>query len=280
MTPVLTGKTVIVTGANSGVGLATAQVLGRYGARVVLAVRDTAKGASAAATVPGPTEVRHLDLADLASIRRFAAAWTEPIHLLINNAGTSAPERERTADGFELHFGTNHLGPFALTNLLLPHVTGRVVSVSSQAERRGRIDFDDLDGERTRYRPSRAYATSKLANILFSSELQRRLNAAGSKVLAVTAHPGFVATHIYDGASRGTKLMLRLFAQGPEEGALPVLHAATGSVPGDSFIGPRHWMHMRGGAEPIGRSRTARNEEVARRLWDASEKLTGVSFSL
>ncbi|KAB8192035.1 SDR family NAD(P)-dependent oxidoreductase [Nonomuraea phyllanthi] len=281
MTPDLTGKTVIVTGANSGIGLATARALAGYGARVVFAVRNTAKGGSAASTAPGLTEVRHLDLADLASIRRFAADWRGPIHLLVNNAGTSAPELERTADGFELHFGTNHLGPFALTNLLLPHVTGRVVSLSSQAERMGRINLDDLNWERTRYRQSGAYATSKLANVLFSSELQRRLNAAGSAVLAVAAHPGFVATNIYDRASGlGTRLMLRLFAQTPEEGALPVLHAATGNVPGDSFIGPEHWLHMRGGAEPIGRSRTAQDTELARRLWDASEKLTGVSFCL
>lgn len=281
MTPDLTDKTVIVTGANSGIGLATAKALAGYGARVVLAVRNAAKGMAAAAATPGPTEVRQLDLADLASIRRFADDWQEPIHLLINNAGISSPEFERTVDGFELQFGTNHLGPFALTNLLLPHVTGRVVSVSSQAERMGRINFDDLDGEHTRYKQSSAYATSKLANLLFSSELQRRLNAAGSKVLAVTAHPGFVATNIYDRASGlGTKLMLRLLAQSPEDGALPVLHAATGDVPGDSFIGPEHWLHMRGGAEPIGRSKTARDPQVARRLWDVSEKLTGVSFRL
>lgn len=281
MTSDLTGKTVIVTGANSGIGLATARALAGYGARVVLAVRNTAKGASAAETVPGPTEVRRLDLADLASVRRFAADWQGPIHLLINNAGISAPEPGRTADGFELQFGTNHLGPFALTNLLLPHVTGRVVTVSSQAERAGRIDFDDLNWERTPYQQFRVYATSKLANVLFSSELQRRLTSAGSKVLAVAAHPGFVTTGIYDGSTGlVTKLMLRLLAQGPQDGALPVLYAATADVPGDSFIGPEHWMHMRGGAEPIGRSETARDPDVARRLWDASEKLTGVSFGL
>src|SRR3954471_22198110 len=130
MTPDLTGKTAIVTGANSGIGLATAQAVARHGARVVFAVRNTAKGARAATTVPGLTEVRQLDLADLASIRRFAADWQEPIHLLINNAGTSAPKLERTTDGFELLFGTNHLGPFALTNLLLPRITGRVVTLS------------------------------------------------------------------------------------------------------------------------------------------------------
>ncbi|MER6529078.1 oxidoreductase [Streptomyces sp. NPDC001508] len=279
-TPDLTGKTAIVTGANSGIGLATAQALAGYGAHVVFAVRDTVKGERAAAT-PGDTEVRRLDLADLASIRRFAADWRGPIHLLINNAGISAPELGRTADGFELQFGTNHLGPFALTNLLLPHITGRVVSLASQAERTGRIDLGDLNWEHTPYKQSRAYATSKLANVLFSAELQRRLSAAGSSVLAVAAHPGFVATPLYDRSTGpGTRLMLRLLAQGPDEGALPVLYAATGDVPGDSFTGPKHWMHMRGGAELIGRSKTAQDSELARRLWDASEKLTGVCFSL
>lgn len=281
MNPDLTGKTVVVTGANSGIGLATAKTLAGYGARVVFAVRDTAKGRRAAEATPGDTEVRQLDLADLASIRQFATDWQGPIHLLINNAGVSVPELERTADGFELLFGTNHLGPFALTNLLLPHVTGRVVSLASQAERMGRINFDDLNWEHTPYKQSRAYATSKLANVLFSSELQRRLKAAGSSVLAVAAHPGFVATNIYD-RSTGlvTRLMLRLLAQDPDQGALPVLYAATGDVPGDSFTGPEHWMHMRGGAELIGRSETAQDTELARRLWDASETLTGVSFSL
>jgi NAD(P)-dependent dehydrogenase (short-subunit alcohol dehydrogenase family) len=281
MSPNLTGKTVVVTGANSGIGLATAKALAGYGAHVVFAVRDTAKGRRATEAVPGDTEVRQLDLADLASIRRFATDWQGPIHLLINNAGVSAPELERTTDGFELMFGTNHLGPFALTNLLLPHVTGRVVSLASQAERMGRINFDDLNWEHTPYKQSRAYATSKLANVLFSSELQRRLKAAGSSVLAVAAHPGFVATNIYD-RSTGlvTRLMLRLLSQDPDQGALPVLYAAIGDVPGDSFTGPEHWMHMRGGAELIGRSETAQDTELARQLWDASEKLTGVSFSL
>ncbi|MFS7879597.1 MULTISPECIES: oxidoreductase [Streptomyces] len=281
MNPDLTGKTAIVTGANSGIGLATAKALAGYGARVVFAVRDTVKGRSAAVAAPGDVEVRHLDLADLASIRRFAADWREPIHLLINNAGVSVPELERTVDGFELQFGTNHLGPFALTNLLLPYVTGRVVTLASQSERMGRINLDDLNWERTAYKQSSAYATSKLANVLFSSELQRRLNAAGSSVLAVAAHPGLVATNMYDRSTGlGTRLMLRLLAQDPEEGALPVLYAATGDVPGDGFTGPEHWMHMRGGAELISRSKTARDADIARQLWDASEKLTGVSFGL
>lgn len=279
--PDLTGHAAIVTGANSGIGRATAKALAGYGARVVLAVRDTARGQRAAADIPGATEVRQLDLASLVSIRAFAGAWHEPIHLLINNAGISVPTLQRTQDGFELQFGTNHLGPFALTNLLLPQVTGRVVSLSSQAERMGRLDLTDLNWEKTPYKQSRAYATSKLANILFTSELQHRLRAAGSTVTAAAAHPGLVATNIYDQTTNPvSRLMVRLMAQGPEDGSLPVLYAATGDIPGDSFTGPEHFMHMRGGAELISRSKTAKDTALATALWDRSEQLTGVSFPL
>ena len=194
--PDLTGRTAIVTGANSGIGRAAARALAGAGARVVLAVRDAAKGAAAAAAMPGTTEVRPLDLASLASIRAFADAWDGDVDLLINNAGVMVPPLTRTAEGFELQFGTNHLGHFALTNLLLEHVTGRVVTVSSTGHRIGAIDFDDLQWERKRYRAWRAYGQSKLANLLFTSELQRRLTAAGSPVLATAAHPGYAATNL------------------------------------------------------------------------------------
>jgi NAD(P)-dependent dehydrogenase (short-subunit alcohol dehydrogenase family) len=189
--PDLSGQTAIVTGANSGIGQAAAAALASAGARVVLAVRDAGKGEAAAAAMPGTTEVRPLDLASLDSVRAFAADWHGDIHLLINNAGVMIPPLTRTADGFELQFGTNHLGHFALTNLLLPQVTGRVVTVSSDAHRSGAIDFDDLNWERRRYRPWRAYAQSKLSNLLFTSELQRRLAQAGSPVKATAAHPGY-----------------------------------------------------------------------------------------
>jgi NAD(P)-dependent dehydrogenase (short-subunit alcohol dehydrogenase family) len=182
----LTGQTAIVTGASSGIGLATAKALVAHGARVILAVRDEAKGRNAAKAMPGPggAEVAVLDLASLDSVRAFARDWSrQPIDLLINNAGVMIPPLSRTADGFELQFGTNHLGHFALTNLLLPNVTGRVVTVSSSAYRYGRIDFDDLNWERRRYRAWRAYGQSKLANLLFTAELQRRLTEAGSPVL-------------------------------------------------------------------------------------------------
>jgi len=276
--PDLGGRTAIVTGANSGVGLATARALARAGARVVLAVRNLDKGRAAAATIPGDTEVRRLDLADLSSVRAFAEAWPGPIDLLINNAGISVPDLRRTADGFELQFGTNHLGPFALTNLLLEHVTGRVVTLASQAERMGRIDLDDLGNERHPYRESQAYNRSKLANLLFTAELQRRLDAAGSPVRAMSAHPGLVRSEIYAASGAATRLLVRTVGQSPEEGARPVLYAAVADLPGDSFTGPSRLVHMRGAPQLINRSATARDPELARRLWSASEQLTGVRF--
>ncbi|GAA0313439.1 oxidoreductase [Kineococcus aurantiacus] len=281
LVPDLTSRTAIVTGGGGGIGAATAEVLAARGARVVLAVRDTDKGARAARAMGGRVEVRPLDLASLDSVRAFAARWDEPVDLLVNNAGTSVRERRLTADGFELQFGTNHLGPFALTNLLLRHVTGRVVSVSSQAERMGRLDFDDLNSERRPYRESRAYAASKLANLLFTAELQRRLTAAGSTVTAVAAHPGYVATGMTAGDGGAvSRLAVRFLAQSPAQGALPVLYAATGDVPGGAFTGPERAMHMRAGAQRIGRSRQAADPELARRLWAVSEELTGVGFGL
>jgi NAD(P)-dependent dehydrogenase (short-subunit alcohol dehydrogenase family) len=278
--PDLTGRTVVVTGATSGIGLATARALGAANARVVLAVRNTAKGSDVASSIPGETLVRPLDLSDLASVRRFADAWDEPIDVLVNNAGVSVPTLERTRDGFEMQFGTNHLGPFALTNLLLPRITGRVVSLSSQAERMGRLDLDDLDWKRRPYTESRSYAASKLANILFTGELQRRLTAAGSLVTTAAAHPGFVATNMTGQTTGVGGVLTRLLAQSPEDGALPVLLAATGDLPGDSFTGPERLMHMRGGAQPIGRSKQAGDPVLASRLWEASERMTGVSFPL
>lgn len=279
--PDLTGQTAVVTGATGGIGLATARALAGAGARVVFAVRNAEKGRAVAAAVPGRTEVRTLDLARLASVREFAASWQDPIHLLINNAAATAPQTpRRTADGFELQFGTDHLGHFALTNLLIEHLLGRVVTVSSQAERFAKIDFDDLDSAKGGYRRSRAYGVAKLANLLFTAELQRRLEAAGSPVLAQAAHPGFVATEIYSDSGPLAKAMVRLLAQGPEQGALPVLYAAVADIPGNSFAGPRHLAHMRGAPTLIGRSSTAKDAALALRLWIVSEELTGVTWPL
>jgi NAD(P)-dependent dehydrogenase (short-subunit alcohol dehydrogenase family) len=286
--PDLAGKTVIVTGANSGIGHAAAAALGTAGATVVLAVRDQAKGEAAAATITGPTEVRPLDLASLDSVRAFAASWEGGIDLLINNAGVMIPPLTRTADGFELQFGTNHLGHFALSNLLLPHVaaTGRVVTVSSDAHRAGAIDFDDLNWERRRYRAWRAYGQSKLANLLFTGELQRRLTEAGSTVKATAAHPGYAATNLQShSGSRVTAFAMkhlgnRLIAQDAAGGALPTLYAAVADIPGGSFAGPSgpFGLGLRGAPTLVGRSAAAGDEQVARRLWTVSETLTGVSF--
>ncbi len=284
--PDIPGNRVIITGANSGIGRAAARVLAAAGADVTLAVRDLDKGRAAAAAINGKTEVRRLDLADLASIREFADGWSGEIDLLINNAGVMIPPLTRTADGFELQFGTNHLGHFALTNLLLPQVTGRVVTVSSSAHRVGKIDFDDLNWEHRRYRKWAAYGQSKLANLLFTSELQRRLIAAGSPVLSEAAHPGYAATNLQSHSESGFwelamgRIGNSLFAQSDSAGALPTLFAAFADIPGDSFAGPGGFQEMRGAPRLVGRSKRARDPEVARRLWDVSEELTGTRFPL
>ena len=235
--------------------------------------------------MPGEPEVRALDLASLASVREFAAAWDGEIELLINNAGVMVPPLSRTADGFELQFGTNHLGHFALTNLLLEHVTGRVVTVSSGAHRFGRIDFDDLNWERRPYAAWRAYGQSKIANLLFTAELQRRLTAAGSDVLATAAHPGYAATNLQSHSQRRALDLIfaisnRLLAQDEHDGALPTLYAAVADIPGNSFAGPGGFLEQRGAPKLVGRSAAAQDMDVARRLWDVSEQLTGVRFPL
>jgi len=284
--PDMAGKTVIITGANSGIGRGAARALAAKHARVVLAVRDTDKGQTAAATMTGNPEVRQLDLASLVSVREFAAGWQGDIDLLINNAGVMIPPLSRTAEGFELQFGTNHLGHFALTNLLLKHVQDRVVTVSSGAHRFGKIDFDDLNWERKPYRAWRAYGQSKLANLLFTSELQRRLIDAGSEVLATAAHPGYASTNLQShSGNRLQELFMkqvgnRLIAQDEDGGALPTLYAAVADVPGNSFAGPGGFMEQRGAPKLVGRSGVALDGVVARRLWDVSEELTGVRFPL
>jgi len=283
--PDMTGKTVIVTGANSGIGRAAATALAEHGAHVVLAVRNTDKGDAAASEMSGSTQVRRLDLASLASVREFAEGWDGPIDILINNAGIMIPPLSQTADGFEMQFGTNHLGHFALTNLLLPQITGRVVTVSSTGHRMGRIDFSDLNWERKSYRAWRAYGQSKLANLLFTAELQRRLIAAGSQVEANAAHPGYAATNLqFHSENRLMDLISvvgnRVIAQDEKGGALPTLYAAVADIPGNSFAGPGGFMESRGAPKLVGRSGAAADMDVARRLWDVSEQLTGVSFPL
>jgi NAD(P)-dependent dehydrogenase (short-subunit alcohol dehydrogenase family) len=224
--------------------------------------------------------VRELDLADLDSVRRFARATTEQIDVLVNNAGVSSSTLRRTKEGFESQFGTNHLGHFLLTTLLLPQITSRVVTVSSQAERMGRLDLGDLSWRRRTYAGSRAYADSKLANLVFTLELERRLTEAGSPVRAIAAHPGLVATGIYDrpaGEKRGLwDRLLPILGQGPDQGALPVLHAMTENLPGGTFTGPEHLFHMRGGAQVIKTSAAAKDTTLQADLWAASEEMTRV----
>ncbi|AZS89043.1 oxidoreductase [Streptomyces griseoviridis] len=283
--PDQSGRTAVVTGANSGLGIATVEALAGAGAHVVLAVRDPRRGEAAAARIPGSVEVRRLDLADLASVREFAAGWRGDLDLLINNAGVMNIPESATKDGFETQFGTNHLGHFALTNLLLPHLTERVVTVSSGAHRMPgtpRIHFDNLDltGE---YAPMKAYSQSKLANLLFTLELQRRLTAAGSPVRATAAHPGWAATNLqsHDGSAVRRAFMRvgnRLVAQDNRAGALPTLYAAVADLPGASYVGPDGLGEMRGGPALVGRSAAASDPVAARHLWTVSEELTGVTF--
>ncbi|MEU0971364.1 oxidoreductase, partial [Streptomyces sp. NPDC005917] len=268
--PDLSGRTAVITGANSGIGFRAAQALAGAGAHVVFAVRDPERGRAAAAKVSGSTEVRRLDLADLASVRAFADGWQGPIDLLINNAGVMMLPERRTEDGFEMQFGTNHLGHFALTNLLLPHVTDRVVTLASNAHRMGdrRINFDDVNLTHG-YNPTRAYAQSKLANLLFTLELQRRLTEAGSPVRALSAHPGWAATNLQShSANPVVRLVMGLgnvlVAQDDKGGALPTLYAATQDLPGASYTGPGGLGEWRGAPTLVGRDRAASAPAAAR----------------
>jgi NAD(P)-dependent dehydrogenase (short-subunit alcohol dehydrogenase family) len=287
----------VVTGANSGLGLATARELARAGARVVLACRNVAKGEAARreieAVAPGaPLELEELDLASLESVRAFAERYRsahDGLDLLINNAGVMAPPRGRTADGFELQFGTNHLGHFALTGRLIGAMEGRedarVVTLSSGAHHFGRIAFDNLGGDR-RYFRWRAYSQSKLANLLFALELERRLSAAGSTIKSMAAHPGYAATNLQFAAPPLVdRMVMRVInpvvAQSADMGALPILYAATEpGLPGGTYAGPDGIAEQRGHPKPVAPNRAARDEETARRLWDVSEKMTGVRFEL
>ncbi|MEU6053044.1 oxidoreductase [Streptomyces xanthochromogenes] len=294
--PDQSGRTAVVTGANSGIGLVTARELARRGARVVLACRSEARGREAEERVRSEVpdaraEFRPLDLADLGSVRDFAAELPyERLDLLINNAGVMALPYGRTADGFETQFGVNHLGHFALTGLLLPRLraagAARVVSVSSGMHALGNVDLRDLNSER-RYRRWVAYGRSKSANLLFIHELARRLGAAGSDVVAAAAHPGYAATNLQtqavrmEGRRRAERLVElgnRIMAQPAEAGALPTLFAATApGVRPDSFTGPSVMM-WRGSPAKSWRAGWTLNDVAGERLWAASERLTGVVY--
>ena len=299
--PDQTGRVVIVTGANSGIGLVAARELARAGATVVLACRNSDKAQAALESIRrsvtgARVETGRLDLSALASVSDFAREFGsghDRLDLLINNAGVMATPKRSTEDGFELQFGTNHLGHFALTAQLIDllRATGgsRVVNLSSGAHRMGKIDFGDLQGDRS-YRRWSAYGQSKLANLLFTFELQRRLSAAGSDVLSVAAHPGYAATKLQSAGSRLTRNIIeaglmgfgnRVVAQDDEHGSLPTLYAATlpDLAPG-SYVGPDGIGELRGHPKLVGCSAAARDEQAAARLWDVSEQLTGVSFDL
>jgi NAD(P)-dependent dehydrogenase (short-subunit alcohol dehydrogenase family) len=286
------GRTVVVTGANSGLGLIDSRELARAGARVVMACRNVAKGEEAAqgirsAQADANVDVVQLDLADLASIREFASQMPDRVDVLINNAGVMAPPRRLTRDGFESQFGTNHLGHFALTGLLLQKLLAapepRVVTESSPAHRIGRMSFDDLQGER-RYVRWLAYGQSKLANLMFAFELQRRATAAGTALKSMAAHPGYSATNLqfagppaYERAVMG--VTNRLLAQSAEMGALPTLYAATvPDLPGGSFVGPDGFLEQRGYPHVVSAAGKAYDEPAWRRLWEVSEELTGVTY--
>ena len=293
--PDQTGRTAVVTGANSGLGFVTALELARVGATVVLGARGEKADAAAErireAVAEARLEPRRLDLADLGSVREFAAAVGAEhprLDLLVNNAGVMMTPRSLTKDGFELQFGTNHLGHFALTGLLLDALERgddpRVVTVSSIEHRPGRIDLDDLGYERD-YEPRRAYQRSKLANAVFGLELDRRLRAAGSPLKSLLAHPGYSATNLQiTGPTGAMQALLRvtnaLVAQSAERGALPQLYAATApGVEGGEFYGPDGFRELRGAPTRVRTAPRAGDEELGRRLWEVSEELTGVRFA-
>jgi NAD(P)-dependent dehydrogenase (short-subunit alcohol dehydrogenase family) len=280
--PSFVGRTVIVTGANSGLGLVTARELARVGAKTILAVRNMDKGTQAAATMSGDVEVRKLDLQDMASVRAFAGG-VESVDVLVNNAGIMAVPYAQTVDGFESQIGTNHLGHFALTNLLLARITDRVVTVSSMFHWIGRINLRDLNWKARPYSAWGAYAQSKLANLLFTSELQDRLESAGSPVRAIAAHPGYSDTNLQaHSAGRISGALMnvgnRLMATDAEFGARQTLYAASQDLPGNTYIGPR--FGQMGRTQPVGRSPQARNTTTAAALWELSQQLTDTKFSL
>lgn len=287
--PDQTGRVAIVTGANTGIGFETAAALAAKNAAVVMACRNRQKAEAAMAKIRERTpaakiELIELDLGSLASVERFAEAFGanhNRLDLLVNNAGVMVPPLGHTEDGFELQFGCNHLGHFALTgrlmDLLAATPKARVVSVSSMAHRQGKMDFDNLNAE-TGYQKWSAYGQSKLANLLFTLELQKRFDAAGIDVMATAAHPGWTGTDLQR-HSGVAGFFNTFFAQSPPMGALPTLRAATDlQAAGADYYGPKGFMEMRGYPVKVDRTDKAKNTIDARRLWEVSEKLTGVSF--
>lgn len=292
--PLLTGRRFVITGANSGLGLRTAFALAAHGAAVTMTARSKEKGEAAVARVKKASgsddvELALLDLADLSSVRRFAEERSEPIDVLIDNAGVMAVREGRTADGFETQFGTNHLGHFALTGLLLPAlregIDPRVVVLSSAAHRAGRIDFDDLQSAQN-YGKWKAYGQSKLANLLFAREFARRLMLHGDSLVVASAHPGFATTNLMSSVNSGLGAMrpvvdrlMRLASQSDAAGALPTLYAATAAdVRPDEYFGPDGFMEQKGNPTRVDRTTYAKDDATAQKLWTVSEELTGVTY--
>ena len=297
--PDQSGRTAVVTGANSGLGLITARELALKGANVILACRNTAKGDEAAAAIlqdapSGAVDVRALDLAELSSVHTFADALDGPVDLLVNNAGVMGIPRSHTKDGFEMQFGVNHLGHFALTGLLMPQLQKaadpRVVTLSSTAHKFGRMNFDDLQGERRYFRWA-AYGQSKLANLLFAFELQRRADDAGLPLKSMAAHPGYAATNLQTRGPEAGGLLTRVedaamavanrvVAQSDVMGTLPTLYAAVEDLPGGTYVGPDGFQEQRGHPAVVGSTSASKDRDAARRLWQVSEELTAVRYDL
>jgi len=275
--PAMTGKTVVVTGGSSGIGLIAARVFATAGAHVIVAVRNIQKGQNAARTMSGDVEVRLLDVSDLTSIRDFATEWTGHLDILVNNAGIMDVPLTRTTDHLDLQTATNSFGPFLLTNLLLPHVTDRVVWVTSQLHRMGHLNIDDINWETRPYKPMDAYNDSKLQVILFSLELQRQLTAAGSKVRSVLAHPGIATTALAVHSSSNAINRFSFFLNDPEHGALPTLFAATQNVSGNAYVGPNGPGSIKGHPKVRKPSRAGLDGASAKKLWGVVSGKVGVS---
>lgn len=289
--PDLTEKISIVTGSNSGIGFETAKALAAKGSTVILACRNMAKATKAANEICKEVknvklEIIQLDLADLSSVKTFAISFKTKynrLDILINNAGIMVPPYTKTTDGFEVQFGANHLGHFALTGLLIDVIKktpkARVVNVSSGAHRMGTgtINFDDLNAENA-YKPIASYAQSKLANLLFTRQLNQRFKTAGIDAIATSAHPGWTATNLQV-HSRIFSLLNPFFSQKPPMGALPSLFAATADLKANDYAGPSGWQEMRGTPKLVDMSDSAKDTALAKRLWDVSEKLTGISYA-
>ncbi len=286
------GRIAVITGSNSGIGFEAARVLAHKNVHVILAVRNMEKGEQAKTNIlerhpNAEVSVMNLDLADLTSVKQFAEKFRQQyanLDLLINNAGVMMPPYSKTKDGFELQFGTNHLGHFALTGLLLDLLRetpgSRIVNVSSTAHRRGNLNFDDLNWEKRKYNPISSYGDSKIANLYFTYELDRRLRFDGKNPIVVAAHPGWTTTELQRHIGV-FKYLNHLFAQNAVMGALPTLYAAVSEdvVSGD-YIGPSGFMEVKGYPKKVGAKALARDQDIARKLWDISEALTGVTFKI